>query len=72
MFITYTKMAMQMKDIGSLHLSELLHNDSCKRQTFQETTMNILKEKVQELKNLIFQTFIITKSVKELTPCYFP
>lgn len=67
---TYTKMAMQMKDIGSLHLSELLHKDS-KRQTFREPTMDILKERVQEPKNLLLQTFIIIKSVKEFMLHYF-
>lgn len=61
-------MAMQMKDIGSLHLSELLHKDSSKRQTFREPTMGILKERVQEPTNLLLQTFIIIKSVKNL--CY--
>lgn len=67
---TYTKMAMQMKDIGSLHLSELVHKDSSKRRTFREPTMYILKEKVQEPTNLLHQTFIITKPVKELILCY--
>lgn len=61
-------MAMQMKDIGSLHLSELLHKDSSKRQTFREPTMDILKERVQEPTNLLLQTFITIISVKNL--CY--
>lgn len=68
---TYTKMAMQMKDIGSLHLSELLHKDSSKRQTFREPTMDILKERVQEPTNLLLQTFITIKSVKEFILHYF-